>query len=110
MINFNDTIGNRNRELPACSAVLQPTAPPHAPTYTHTRARARVCVCMYIYLYLYIFRVLHGSTMYSYHTVLCTVNTVLCTVTTQYYVQLPHSTMYSYNTELIIGVTEISYI
>jgi hypothetical protein len=29
--NFNDTIRNRNRDLPACSAVPQPTAPPRAP-------------------------------------------------------------------------------
>ena len=28
MKNSNDTIGNRTRDLPACSAVLQPTAPP----------------------------------------------------------------------------------
>ena len=27
---FNDTIGNRTRDLPACSAVPQPTAPPAA--------------------------------------------------------------------------------
>jgi hypothetical protein len=27
----NDTIGNRTRNLPACSAVPQPTAPPRAP-------------------------------------------------------------------------------
>jgi hypothetical protein len=26
--NSNDTIGNRTRDLPACSAVPQPTAPP----------------------------------------------------------------------------------
>ena len=31
MKNPNDTIGNRNRDLPVCSAVLQPTAPPRAP-------------------------------------------------------------------------------
>jgi len=31
MKNSNDTIGNRNRDLPACSAVPQPTAPPPAP-------------------------------------------------------------------------------
>ena len=30
----NDTIGNRTRDLPACSAVSQPTAPPRAPLYT----------------------------------------------------------------------------
>ena len=28
MKNCNDTIGNRTRDLPACSAVPQPTAPP----------------------------------------------------------------------------------
>jgi hypothetical protein len=30
MKNSNDTIGNRIRDLPACSAVTQPTAPPAA--------------------------------------------------------------------------------
>jgi len=30
MKNSNDTIGNRIRDLPACSAVPQPTAPPRA--------------------------------------------------------------------------------
>jgi hypothetical protein len=30
MKNSNDTIGNRTRDLPACSAVPQPTAPTHA--------------------------------------------------------------------------------
>ena len=29
--NSKDTIGNRNRDLPAFSAVPQPTAPPRAP-------------------------------------------------------------------------------
>jgi len=29
--NSNDTIGNRTHDLPACSAVPQPTAPPRAP-------------------------------------------------------------------------------
>ena len=29
--NSNDTIGNRTRDLPACSAVPQPTAPPRVP-------------------------------------------------------------------------------
>ena len=28
MKNSSDTIGNRTRDLPACSAVPQPTAPP----------------------------------------------------------------------------------
>ena len=31
MKNSNDTIGNRTRDLPACSAVPQPTASPRAP-------------------------------------------------------------------------------
>jgi len=30
MKNSNDTIGNRTRDLPTCSAVPQPTAPPSA--------------------------------------------------------------------------------
>jgi hypothetical protein len=28
MKNSSDTIGNRNRDIPACSTVTQPTAPP----------------------------------------------------------------------------------
>jgi hypothetical protein len=28
MKNFNDILGNRTRDLPVCSAVPQPTAPP----------------------------------------------------------------------------------
>jgi len=31
MKNSNDTIENRNRDFPACSAVPQPTASPRAP-------------------------------------------------------------------------------
>jgi len=31
MKNSNDTIGTRTRDLPACSAVPRPTAPPRAP-------------------------------------------------------------------------------
>jgi hypothetical protein len=34
MQNSNDTIGNRIRDLPTCSAVPQPAAPPHVP-YPH---------------------------------------------------------------------------
>jgi hypothetical protein len=34
MKNSNDTIGNRTRDLPSCSAVLQPTAPPRAPIFS----------------------------------------------------------------------------
>jgi len=32
MKNSNDTIGNRTRDLPACSTVPQPTVPPRAPS------------------------------------------------------------------------------
>ena len=31
MKNFSDTTGNRNRNLPACTAVPQPTATPRVP-------------------------------------------------------------------------------
>jgi len=31
MKNSNDTIGNRTHDLPSCSAVPQPTAPPRGP-------------------------------------------------------------------------------
>jgi hypothetical protein len=33
MKNSNDTIGKRTRNLPAYSAVAQPTAPPSAPNF-----------------------------------------------------------------------------
>jgi hypothetical protein len=37
MKHFNDTIGNRTRDLPACRTEPQPTAPPRAPiTLRHT--------------------------------------------------------------------------
>jgi hypothetical protein len=50
----NDTIGNRTRDLPACSAVPQPTAPLRAPMYIgmyvcmYACMHACVCVCMYV--------------------------------------------------------------
>jgi hypothetical protein len=31
MKNYNDTIGNRNRDFPTCSAVPQPSAPSRTP-------------------------------------------------------------------------------
>jgi hypothetical protein len=33
----NDTIGNRTHDLPACSAVRQPTAPPRTPLLSWTK-------------------------------------------------------------------------
>ena len=35
MKNCNDTIGNRTRDLPACSLVPQPTVPPRAPYFLY---------------------------------------------------------------------------
>jgi hypothetical protein len=37
MKNSNDNIGNRTRDLPVCSAVPQPTAPPRAPLLYYNR-------------------------------------------------------------------------
>jgi hypothetical protein len=37
MKNSNNTIGNRTRDLPACSAVPQPSAPPRASNVACTR-------------------------------------------------------------------------
>ena len=53
MKNSNDTIGNRTRALPACSAVPQPTAPPRAPLLlvpSLTMIRAMVVLPLYDYL------------------------------------------------------------
>ena len=36
MKNSNDTIGNGTRDLPTCSAVPQPTAPPRTPGFGYT--------------------------------------------------------------------------
>jgi hypothetical protein len=35
MKNSNDNIGNRTHDLPTCSAVPQPTAPPRTPNLSH---------------------------------------------------------------------------
>jgi len=43
MKNSNDTIGNRNRELPVCSAVPQPTAPSRNP-YLEGEYGLEVCL------------------------------------------------------------------
>ena len=43
MKNSNDTVGNRNRDLPAFSAVPQPTAPPRAPKYSYRWEYINVC-------------------------------------------------------------------
>ena len=45
MKNSNDTNGNRTRDLPACSAVPQPTAPPRAPHYLQGTCRKESVTC-----------------------------------------------------------------
>jgi hypothetical protein len=47
MKNSNDTIGNRARDLPACSAVPQPTAPPHAYPRTFYVPVLNLCTCTF---------------------------------------------------------------
>ena len=37
MKHCNDNIGNRTRDLPTCSAVLQPTAPPRSPVILYDK-------------------------------------------------------------------------
>jgi len=39
--NSTDKIGNGNRDLPACSAVAQPTAPPRATSSNHSNVKFR---------------------------------------------------------------------
>ena len=44
MESFNDTIGIRNRELPTCSSVIQPTASLRAPNTTSIRQFFTLCI------------------------------------------------------------------
>jgi hypothetical protein len=53
MKNPNDIIGNRTRDLPACSAVPQPTAPPRAPPYIAGHRHFLAIFIFYSYIYLY---------------------------------------------------------
>jgi hypothetical protein len=48
MRNYNGTIGNRTRELSACSLVPQPTAPPAA--YPHMAGTTEIKIGAYIIL------------------------------------------------------------
>jgi len=43
MKNFNGTIGNRNRDLPACSVVPQPTALPRARSFIEVVTVYNLC-------------------------------------------------------------------
>jgi hypothetical protein len=57
MKNSNDTVMNRTRDFPTCSAVLQPTAPPRAPSfviaciYSVTMYIASVLGLMHLFYY-----------------------------------------------------------
>jgi hypothetical protein len=59
MKNSSDTIGNRTRDLPTCSAVPQPMAPPRAGgvlfiTYVHSSARIEMSgATFYSFIYLH---------------------------------------------------------
>jgi len=53
MKNSKDIIGNRTRDLPACGAMPQPTAPPHAPSLLEY---TRLYIYIYIYIYIFYFR------------------------------------------------------
>jgi len=47
MKNSNDTIGNRTRDLPACSSMPQPSAPSRAPTPIRTATKCLIhCVIL----------------------------------------------------------------
>jgi hypothetical protein len=45
--NSNDTIGNRTRNLPACSEMPQQIAPPCVPTVVNNITVMCVCVCLH---------------------------------------------------------------
>jgi hypothetical protein len=53
MKNSSDTIGNRTPDLPVCSAVPQPTAPPHAPKCVNTNTNFMKCSCRNFFLTLH---------------------------------------------------------
>jgi hypothetical protein len=45
MKNSGDTIGNRTRDLPACSTVPQPTSPPRTPVYKIYKILTEIQIC-----------------------------------------------------------------
>jgi len=50
MKNSSDTIGNRNRDLPACSAVPQPAALPRAPVEVYSVGILLMCVGLWAHM------------------------------------------------------------
>jgi len=70
MKNFSDTIGNQTRDLPTCSAVRQPTAPPAAcPLIVTEPANKFPAVCLTRY-FATLYLVLNASLLvrsFSYY-------------------------------------------
>ena len=68
MKNSNGTIGNRTRDLPACSAVPQPTAPPGA-SYLHKYLLIVLtrCAKFIIYINLLYFSYMIQCHMHHHH-------------------------------------------
>jgi hypothetical protein len=55
MKNSNNTIGNRTRDLPTCSAMPQPTALPRAPVSSlQTSCIAVTCVCCCVFTEVFV--------------------------------------------------------
>jgi len=50
----NDTIGNRIRDLPACSAVPQTTAPPRAPLYYCIDLKLIIHIPHIVFIFFYV--------------------------------------------------------
>jgi hypothetical protein len=65
MKNSNDTIGNRTRDLPACSVVPQPTVSPRAPLKPAIKLNLEPITCRYI-LYTYMHATKHTRTSANY--------------------------------------------
>ena len=53
MKNSSDTIGNRTRDLPACSAVPQPTAPQRTPASIGTAQNHHIIMRLYTHIHLF---------------------------------------------------------
>ena len=48
MNNSNDIIGKRNSDLPGCSTVPKPTAPPSIPSSVHAKLKSRIRVSFFL--------------------------------------------------------------
>jgi hypothetical protein len=65
MKNSSDTIGNRSRDLPVCSAVPQPTAPPRATLQASVIIIIIIIIIVLLYVSLRNFIIL-ASTFYTF--------------------------------------------